>query len=489
VLTFSKTTDPIHGTVVVNSDGSYMYTPNSNYNGSDSFTVTVSDGNGGTNTVTVNVTVTPVNDAPVATATPIVTAEDTPVNGAVTATDVDGDVLTFSKTTDPTHGTVVVNSDGSYTYTPSANYNGIDSFTVTVSDGNGGTNTVTVNVTVTLINHKPVAVDDATESTNEDTVLNGNVSANDSPSRDGGNTWALATNPIHGTATVNVDGTYTYIPNVNYAGNDSFTYVISDKDGDISTATVTISVLALPEIIKTASKPRRNNDGTFSWVYTILLINDTDQKIDSVQVIDNLDNVFVDKGCTYEVTSKTASGQLTANGLYNGSSIVSLLVEGGSIAANVTDTITFEVRVDTHGQKDTVVVFNQATLNGESLNSRFSIKSNSKMNSNKLEPTETDIPEVDIFVPDGFSPNGDGINDKYVITHSAALKIDLEVYNRWGNLVYKSSDYQNEWDGKGMGNLLGQDLPTGTYFCSCKAINLTTGEVVSNAVKYVTLRR
>ena len=70
-----------------------------------------------------------------------------------------------------------------------------------------------------------------------------------------------------------------------------------------------------------------------------------------------------------------------------------------------------------------------------------------------------------------------------------SLKIEFEVYNRWGNLVYKSSDYQNDWDGRGIGNLFGQELPAGTYYCLCKAINISTGQVVSNGVKHITLRR
>ena len=74
----------------------------------------------------------------------------------LTATDVDGDPLTFTKATDPAHGTVIVNSDGTYTYTPATNYTGPDSFTYTVSDGNGGTVTKTVTINVTPVNDAPV---------------------------------------------------------------------------------------------------------------------------------------------------------------------------------------------------------------------------------------------------------------------------------------------------------------------------------------------
>jgi VCBS repeat-containing protein len=143
-LTFTVTTAPAHGTVVVNPDGTYTYTPANNYSGTDVFTVTVSDGKGGTTTVTISVTVNPTNVAPVASAPAIVTNKNTPVNGTITASDVDGDALTFTVSTAPAHGTVSVNPDGTYTYTPANNYSGTDVFTVTVSDGKGGTTTVTI---------------------------------------------------------------------------------------------------------------------------------------------------------------------------------------------------------------------------------------------------------------------------------------------------------------------------------------------------------
>ena len=104
---------------MVNANGTYTYTPVANYNGADSFTYSVSDGKGDSNTYTVAVTVSPVNDAPVGNGTTITTAEDTVKSGTLpVATDVDGDKLTYGKGSDPAHGAVVVNADGTYTYTP-----------------------------------------------------------------------------------------------------------------------------------------------------------------------------------------------------------------------------------------------------------------------------------------------------------------------------------------------------------------------------------
>ena len=171
------------------------------------------------------------------------TPEDTSVTIPILGNDkdVDGDVLSIVGTTNPSHGTIVVNTDGTITYTPDANYNGSDSFTYTISDGNGGTSTATVTLTVNSVNDVPVARDD-TASVNEDGSLNGNVAGNDSPSGDGGNVWTVVSGPVHGSVTMNLDGTYTYTPDANYNGPDQFTYQIKDADGDISTATLSINV-------------------------------------------------------------------------------------------------------------------------------------------------------------------------------------------------------------------------------------------------------
>nr|WP_316829064.1 Calx-beta domain-containing protein [Pedobacter miscanthi] len=238
-LTFAVTTPPAHGTVVVNPDGTYTYTPANNYSGKDVFTVTVSDGNGGTTTVTINVTINPTNVAPVASAPAISTNKNTPVNGTITATDADGDALTFAVTTPPAHGTVVVNPDGTYTYTPANNYSGTDVFTVTVSDGKGGTTIVSIDVTVNPTNVAPFASAPAI-TTNEDTPVNGKITATDA---DGDAlTFAVTTPPAHGTVTVNPDGTYTYTPALNYNGNDTFTVTVSDGKGGITTVTISVSI-------------------------------------------------------------------------------------------------------------------------------------------------------------------------------------------------------------------------------------------------------
>jgi len=138
------------------------YTPGQDFNGTDHFRYTISDGRGFFAEATVTVTATPVNDPPVARDDAATTAEDTAVTVNVLGndSDVDGDPLTVTGVTQGAHGSVVLNADGSVTYAPAADFNGVDHFTYTVSDGRGGTATATVAVTVNSVNDAPVARDD-----------------------------------------------------------------------------------------------------------------------------------------------------------------------------------------------------------------------------------------------------------------------------------------------------------------------------------------
>nr|WP_164837180.1 Ig-like domain-containing protein [Vibrio alfacsensis] len=256
-LTFNKTTDPTNGSVTVDADGNWTYTPNDDYHGSDSFTVEVSDGQGGTDTITVNIGVTPVNDAPnivdgngapLGDDVSVETSEDTPVSGKLNAADIDGDALTFNKTTDPTNGSVTVDADGNWTYTPNDDYHGSDSFTVEVSDGQGGTDTITVNIGVTPVNDAPNIVDgngaplgdDVSVETSEDTPVSGKLNAADV---DGDAlTFNKTSDPTNGSVTVDADGNWTYTPNDDYHGSDSFTVEVSDGQGGTDTITVNIGV-------------------------------------------------------------------------------------------------------------------------------------------------------------------------------------------------------------------------------------------------------
>ncbi|GAB1792249.1 tandem-95 repeat protein [Priestia megaterium] len=246
VLTYTLQDPPTNGVAVVNADGTFTYTPNGNYNGPDTFTVLISDPSGAFIVTSVFVTVTPVNDVPVVPNYEFVINEDTTLNSQVVATDIDGNPLTYALLTGPVNGTVVVNPDGTYTYTPNENYNGVDSFSVVVSDGQGGTAVSTITITILPINDPPVGPVVVTLVTDEDTPVSSQITAFDP---DGEVlTYTLQDPPTNGVAVVNADGTFTYTPNGNYNGPDTFTVLISDPSGAFIVTSVFVTVTPVNDV-------------------------------------------------------------------------------------------------------------------------------------------------------------------------------------------------------------------------------------------------
>jgi Big-like domain-containing protein len=244
-LTVQSNTQPAHGSAT-HTSSSVTYTPASGYTGPDSFTYTINDGNGHTASATVTVTVSAApNRAPDAVNDAATTQRNTPVAIPVLAndTDPDGDPLAVTGASDPPHGTAAVNQNGTITYTPDAGYTGGDSFTYSISDGRGGTDTATVSVTVNAPpNTAPTAVDDAA-TTPEGTAVTINVVANDTDPDGNSLTVTAVTQPGHGTATNNANGTVTYTPTAGYVGTDGFDYTISDGQGGSDTGHVNLSVI------------------------------------------------------------------------------------------------------------------------------------------------------------------------------------------------------------------------------------------------------
>jgi len=141
-----------------------------------------------------------------------------------------------------------------------------------------------------------------------------------------------------------------------------------------------------------------------------------------------------------------------------------------------------------NGATETLII--TATVNATGSYSMTAVIKCDEVEATLVNNTSTaELVPIEFFIPDAFTPNGDGFNDLFEIKHPVNTKIEIEIFNRWGNSVYKSTDYHNDWDGKGTGNFLGKDLPDGTYYCSYKELNASTGEIVLKGVKYITLRR
>ncbi len=273
-----------HGTLVVNSNGSFVYTPAANYNGSDSFTYQVDDGQSANNLstiATVSITVNTVNDAPQGQNHTATTLEDvfytftagdfgfsdpndSPANAflaaKITTLPIAG-VLTDNGT-NVSLGQFIAVGDinaGKLKFTPAANANGpaYATFTFQVQDSGGVTNSGidldptprTMTINVTPVNDAPIAVNDsytALEDTPFTVTAASGLLANDSDIENNPLTPILVTSVSHGLLSLNPSGVFTYIPDANFNGSDSFTYQLSDGQpinrlSNIATVNITIT--------------------------------------------------------------------------------------------------------------------------------------------------------------------------------------------------------------------------------------------------------
>jgi VCBS repeat-containing protein len=297
-LTITGNTDPLYGSVTLNADGSFTYTPDETKMRAnptlqdDSFTYTISDGFGGTDTATVTINLT--NQAPDAVDDSYSDSHNLALNvddaagvilGAGADSDADNgggalfqDQLTIVNHTDPTYGSVTLNGDGSFTYTPDETKMRAnstlqdDSFTYTISDGFGGTDTATV--TINLTNQLPVAQPDSYSTdqdvpiskvypldviTGVDPPVNGDYDPDNNVQGkvfsdiltailvDGGTT------ALGGHVTLNGDGSFTYTPPAGKSGTDTFAYYVNDGYGNSEPTTVTIAIE--PKIIPPSPSP------------------------------------------------------------------------------------------------------------------------------------------------------------------------------------------------------------------------------------------
>ncbi|MFT5455988.1 MAG: VCBS repeat-containing protein, partial [Myxococcota bacterium] len=247
---------PSFGGVVVDpDDGSFTYTPEPDFNGVDTFTYQAEDPSGARSAVTaVNITVDPRNDPPTADDDSFDGFEDVPLvvlpPGVIDGdSDLDGDVITALQVAPPVNGVLDLDGDGSFTYTPFLNFNGVDSFTYQVTDGRLQSSVATVTLNIADTNDAPEPLDDVAE-VDEDAVLvvgAPGILGNDTD-RDLNEIIVhdVVDEPEHGSLSWAADGSYRYEPDDDYNGPDGFTYLVRDEEGAISEDVATVSITVVP---------------------------------------------------------------------------------------------------------------------------------------------------------------------------------------------------------------------------------------------------
>jgi large repetitive protein len=224
----------------------------------------------------------------------------------------------------------------------------------------------------------------------------------------------------------------------------------------------------------------------------------------NISLSDSLAKVFnAQTGASYRVAALlgvSTGSTLAPNQAFNGGSIPNLLLPASSsLAAGRADTLTLTLNIATDGRPATYFssVYARATAGADTTLRDVSTNglnpdlngNGSPSDANESEPTPLILggSSQTVFIPEGFSPNGDGVNDLFVIRGTTGLTVDLEVYNRWGTVVYKNTDYKNDWGGITNANLtvgnVGQGLPDGTYFY---VVRLSNG---MEYVRYLTINR
>ncbi len=275
--------------------------------------------------------------------------------------DADGDPLDAVLVKGPSNGSLSLNSDGSFTYTPNTDFFGVDHFTYKLSDGTFSVGPIRVKINVSPVNDPPVVTDDG-YTINEDETLDTTglqlpsipgVLDNDVDKDSGALTASVISGPSHGTLTqFDADGNFIYVPDADFHGTDSFTYEADDGDGGTATGTATIKILPVNDPPVAVNDSYNTTEG---GAFTAnLLTNDTDIDGDAL-VVSAIEGGTV--GVSFLVTSvggRQASLVVDADGKFGFDTIGNFETLGAGEADQVKLTYTIS---DGNGGSDT------ATLN------------------------------------------------------------------------------------------------------------------------------
>ncbi|MGL1176353.1 tandem-95 repeat protein [Vibrio parahaemolyticus] len=279
-------------------------TPTADWNGKETITFTAKDPSGESVSQTVNFTVTPVADI-VADKTTVV--EDTPTIIKVLGNDTfegDDKVVSLDAENGPKNGTVIVNNDGTVTYTPNDNYVGKDTFTYIVTSG-GVSESTTVEVNVTPVNDAPVAKNDIS-TTQEDTAVTIDVLSNDTDVDGDKLSIQSATVPEAQGKVEIVDGKLVFTPAENFNGQAEITYTVTDGQlTDEAKVTVTVNPVNDAPTIKVDAVESITEDAVNTdTVVATLTVRDTDTPEDqlTVSLENNSNGYFVLVGNEVKLT-------------------------------------------------------------------------------------------------------------------------------------------------------------------------------------------
>jgi gliding motility-associated-like protein len=582
---------PTHGTFVIDSTGQFTYTPDTSFAGADTILIRVCDQGFplppmcGTDTLIILVKPKQ-NIPPVITPDSLILLEDESGSGSLLVGDFDPDNTTLSVDTvplsGPSHGTIRLNPDGSYTYTPEPDYYGYDTVIVAVCDSGFPLPAICLPDTLTIridpVNDAPQIVND-TVVTTPNAAVTGNLMLNDSDKETALSADSIPLlGPAHGQIVVQPDGAYTYTPDTGYVGLDTVVVMVCDSGFPLPAIckpdTLFIWVRDTSQVLVNAGddqtictdSTRLNStpaqapglgfwtfaagsgqfaDSTIAstmvfnlstgvnrlvWTIRSGLQEKTDTVIITVQQAPTKAQAGADQticgdstllegnlpmigtGVWTSISGSSAikqpdSSQTPVLNMQAGQHLFVWTISNGTCVSSDTMQVSawlmpnafagvdssicptdeeFKLYASDSGAVTSTwsVLMGNAIVNdtadAQSVVSGFSpglnillytVSNGPCVYSDSLQiillngdSIPCKVPEV--FIPEGFSPDEDGVNDKFVIYGVNGKRISLLVFNRWGTLVYESNNYLNNWDGTcNQPNVLSGDyLPEGTYF-------------------------
>ena len=241
-LNFSITTTASNGTVNNSPNGSFIYTPAANFFGEDFIAVTACDASNACVSANITFNVSSVNDSPIAQDRSITINEDESTSGMLVISDADHASLVVSIVQGAQNGQLIINNQGQYSYTPQANYYGLETITVSVCDALNACDAATITLQISSVEDAPVASNDAVIVV-ENTNVSGDISLNDTDGDNDALSFTALDVPSQGTWSLSPSGAFSYLPSVGFLGEEYVAYQVCDETGRCDTATLTINVV------------------------------------------------------------------------------------------------------------------------------------------------------------------------------------------------------------------------------------------------------
>nr|MBP8249429.1 tandem-95 repeat protein [Chitinophagales bacterium] len=541
---------PLNGTIVISPNGDFTYTPNLNFNGIDTVVVQICDNGIPLPAVcsldTIFINVNPINDAPFVLNDTASTLSNQIVTGNILLNDSDVENTTLTADSinliGPSNGTIVVNSNGDFIYTPNTGYYGQDTIYINVCDsGNPLPAACVVDTLFIVINPIPaianagldqtICIDTLVLNANSTpvgdglwTVISGNASFTDSSVFNttalnlaiGQNIlmWSISSGSGITTDTVIINVTPPLSqPN---AGIDKIICAFSDTLNAIAPATGTgvwsivsgSGIIADINAANTSVTSLGTGNNIFVWTVSNSIcpsVSDTviftvtpqpsgasagaDLQICGTSIQLNANTPTTGQAYWKKINqaasiSDTLNAQALVFNLSTGSNQFVWIVENGVCPAS-TDTVnifTFQNSTLPIAGNDTTICQNQFTLGANTIDigigqwgivtsagslSDYNLANAEITNLNEGEniliwtsvngvcPILSDTiiiqyqlcPDTTVFIPEGFSPNNDGTNDVFIISGTGGANVSVQIFNRWGSKVYENNNYQNDWGG------------------------------------------